>query len=271
MFTTVSKTPNPGHIPEKTTTPVTYTVVVSVSANTSTSVMVTSLSDNLYGIITTTGHNGITATDCTVPQTIASGSSYTCHFTVAEVAGEPGQSITDTVCAIGTDGSGKPLKDSQGNSPPCGPAIVTIDDVLPTATLIKTVQSANCAQVQYQVQVVNTDLVDPLTLNALCDNTFGDLSAGHNSSPACSGAPKAVVSTTCAVPQTLQPGDGQPGGGTCPGGPGCDTYICTFVGLACVGDTDIVTGTLHDDEGDLVTPSGSATLTGVTVTGTHSP
>src|SRR5207245_283640 len=152
-------------------------------------------------------------------------------FTVAVAAGEAGSSITDTVCASGTDANGGAF----GSPASCGTAIVTVDDVKPTATLIKTVQSANCAQVQYQVQVVNTDPVEALTLNALCDDTFGDISAGHNSVPTCNAAPRAVIGTpTCAVPQTLLAGDGQPGG--------ADTYTCTFVGFACVGDTDTVTG-----------------------------
>jgi hypothetical protein len=258
----VTKTPTPTHITEGTPTDVTYAVQVTNDGS-SASVSITSLTDNLYGNITTTGHNGITSTTCgptpiTIPPDGQSGNPYSCSFTVTGVEGEAGQSITDTVCASGTDANGGTV------GPTCGTAIVTVDDVKPTATLIKTVQSANCAQVQYQVQVVNTDTVDVLTLNALCDDTFGDISAGHNSFPACNGAPKAVIGTpTCVVPQTLQPYDGVVGG--------TDTYTCTFVGLACVGDTDTVTATLHDDEGNPVTKSGSATLTNVTVTGTHNP
>ncbi len=254
---TVTKTPTPTHITEGTPTNVTYAVNVH-NDGTSASVTITSLTDSIYHNITTTGHDNITSTTCAVPTSpIAPGGNYPCSFTVAVPAHEPGQSITDQVCASGTDSNGGAI------GPTCATAIVTVDDVLPTATVIKSVQSANCAQVQYQVQVVNTDPVDTLMLNALCDDKFGDITVGTASTPACPAAPRAVVSTTCAVPQPLPPGDGQPGG--------TDTYTCTFVGLACVGDTDTVTATLHDDEGNPTTKSGSATLTGVTVTGTHNP
>jgi hypothetical protein len=256
----VTKTPNPTHITENTPTDVTYTVTVTNNGNQA-SVTITSLTDNLYGNITTTGHNGITSTTCgptpfTIPPDGQLGNPYSCSFTVSQVTADAG-SITDQVCASGTDSNG-------GTVPPvCATAIVTVDNALPTATVIKSVESARCALVTYKVRVVNTDQTDVLTLNALNDNVYGDITKDKNST-----TPNNLIDRTdCSVPRTLQVGDGQPGGTD------GDTYSCTFDAFACAGDTDTVTATVVDNEGTSPTtpPSGSATLTGVTVTGTHTP
>ncbi|MBK7219383.1 MAG: hypothetical protein IPH95_20570 [Candidatus Promineofilum sp.] len=71
----------------------------------------TSLTDNVFGNITTTGHNGITATTCAVPQTISQAGSYQCQFT-ATVNGAAGTVHTDIVTGSGTGFNGDPLSDN---------------------------------------------------------------------------------------------------------------------------------------------------------------
>jgi hypothetical protein len=251
----VTKSPNPSHIQENTPTDVVYTATVTNNGATN-SATVNSLIDSLYGDVTTTGHNGITATDCSVPQTIAPGASYPCTFTVHEGAHEPGDSIKDTVCASGTTSGDGPF----GSPGACGDAVVTIDDKQPTASVFKKVLGASCAEVQYQVQVVNTDSVDVETLTALSDSLYGDITQSQLST---TPNPK-VISTTCSVPQSLLIGDGQPGGTD------GDTYTCTFTARACNGDVDVVTVTVKDDEGHVITPAptGTVKVTGVTAGGT---
>ncbi|WP_374688050.1 hypothetical protein [Promineifilum sp.] len=70
-----------------------------------------SLTDNVFGNITTTGHNGITATTCAVPQTISQGGTYVCTFT-ATVNGAAGAVHTDIVTGAGTGFNGDPLSDN---------------------------------------------------------------------------------------------------------------------------------------------------------------
>jgi hypothetical protein len=94
-----------------------FTVEV-VNLSTLVDVDIDTLTDDIYGDITTTGHDGITATTCSVSQTlqaengVAGGvDTYTCSFT-ALVAGTPGDMHTDIVTAEGTDENGNPVKDS---------------------------------------------------------------------------------------------------------------------------------------------------------------
>ena len=98
-----------------------------------------------------------------------------CTFT-GMVSGEGGQSFTDKACVKGTDSNGNPVSG-------CDTASVTIQDVTPTAAVTKTVQGAACAVVRYGVTVENTDAVDPLTLSALNDDQFGDITKDKNSTP----------------------------------------------------------------------------------------
>ena len=71
----------------------------------------TSLTDNVFGNITTIGHNGITATTCAVPQTISQGGNYQCQFT-ATVNGPAGTVHTDVVTGSGTGFNGDPVSDN---------------------------------------------------------------------------------------------------------------------------------------------------------------
>ena len=61
----------------------TYQVVVTNTSSASSDPLdITSLTDDIYHDITTTGHDGITATTCAVPQNdIPQNGTYTCTFT----------------------------------------------------------------------------------------------------------------------------------------------------------------------------------------------
>jgi hypothetical protein len=171
------------------------------------------------------------------PTTIPPGGTSTCTFSHA-VTGNAGDTITDKACVTGTDSNGASIGTL------CDTASVSIRDVLPTAVVTKTVDKATCAQVKYNVKVENTDTAEALTLSALVDDPFGNIAA-----PAALGAN--VKSTTCVVPQTIA---------------ASDKYECSFEALVCsFPATDTVTGTLSDNDRNTITPSGQATVNGVTL------
>jgi hypothetical protein len=168
--------------------------------------------------------------------TLGPGASTDCTFT-RTVSGNAGDNITDKACVSGTDSNGGTV------TPVCDTATVSIADVKPTAAVTKTVDSVVCAVIRYKVKVENTDLVESLDLTALTDDKVGgngDITTVHDG----------VVATTCSVPQTIVVGG---------------KYECTFDANVCTfPDTDTVTGTLNDNDGNTITPSGSATVTSVT-------
>ena len=96
---------------------------LSVTNESSTSaVTINSLNDSIFGNVTAVAGR-ITATNCTVPRTIAAGGSTSCSFT-ATITGQPGFAETDVVTASGTDSAGNAVSDTDD-------AVVTITDLPP--------------------------------------------------------------------------------------------------------------------------------------------
>jgi hypothetical protein len=231
---TVTKTANPTSVLEPGGD-VTYTVSVHNNGTQAVqAVTITSLSDDVYGDLNGQG-------DCSVPQTIQPGGTYTCSF-VGAVSGNNGDTITDEVCASGHDAN----TPQNPVGPTCDTADVTITNVPSSATLVKTVDSAD---VTYRVVVTNTSGVDTLNLTRLCDDKFGDISTNATSSPACTAGSATLVSTTCPA---LPVNDIAANGGK---------VECTFVGRITSTNHDTVTGTLNDNDKNTLTPSDDATVT----------
>ncbi|WP_437870099.1 DUF7507 domain-containing protein [Sorangium sp. So ce363] len=225
----VVKTASPTSVSEPEGT-VTFTVsVTNTGTDPNNDVMLNSLVDTVYGDITTPGHDGITSTTCAVPQTLVSGVPYECTFT-ATVAGNVGAE-TDVVTASGEDENGNTVTGQDD-------ATVTITDVLP---LIEVQKSAapdqvpeSGADVTFTVSVTNQSAsTDPVTIDSLMDDTYGDLDGQGD----------------CEVPQIILPGA---------------TYTCSFTrfvsGSPGTSETDTVTATGSDDEGNSVSDSDSATV-----------
>lgn len=206
---------------------VTYSVAVTNNAQVS-DVTLDSLEDNLYGNITTTGHNGITATTCTLATIPAESNDpggqnpYTCQFTVTVGPGNTGQKITDIVTACGTDDFG------HSNLCDDDPADVTYVDVSTPPSLAKTASATQAVAVDvlYNVAVNNNSTVDTLTLSSLTDDKFGNIAVAGGS----------VISTTCVVPQAIAPSG---------------NYTCSFVGrITTTGlHTNTLDGAATDDDG----------------------
>jgi hypothetical protein len=199
-------------------------------------VTLTSLVDSIYGdldIDSSAPHDWVTSTcldDNDGPMSITPGGTYTCSFT-ANVTGNRGDSETNTVTASGVDDNDNDLSGKDD-------ATVTIDDVQPIISLVKTVNPIDVlepgAEVNFTVEVKNNSVsTDPVTIDSLTDNIHGNLNGQGN----------------CSIPQTILPGD---------------TYSCTFMapvtGNAGDSETDTATATGHDDEGNSATASDSATV-----------
>jgi hypothetical protein len=179
------------------------------------------LVDDVYGDL-----NGLGT--CSVPQVIAVGGTYACSFD-GEFTGNADATQTDTIVASAVDNEGNRTADNDD-------ATVTLTDVLPTILVDKAASVAtvpeNGAPVTFTVTVTNTS-VEPVTLTSLVDDVYGDL-AGLG---------------TCATPQVIAI---------------AGTYVCTFTqtvsGAAGTAHVDIVTGTAHDDDENIVTDDGTATV-----------
>jgi hypothetical protein len=240
----VEKTAVPDKVAE-TGGSVAYTVTVTNDSKVA-DLTLTKLSDDKYGVITQTHAAGggfleVTATTCSVPQTLAPQGIYTCSFTGTVPSGNTGDTLTDTVTACGSN---------IANPEKChtDTATVTYTDVLQAPTLTKAATVTACRiDVTYTVVVTNNPGSDPtpsaLSLTTLSDNVYGDITQAHLASPGISE----VVSTTCGVPQSIAPSG---------------NYMCSFVGriTSCdISETDEVTGGATA-EGASYTVKGSATV-----------
>jgi len=214
---------------------VTYSVTV-LNLSLAESLTLTSLSDSVFGNITTTGHDGITSTTCALGQVIASLGSYVCSFT-ATVSGDAGDVHTNIVTATASDG--------EGNNPSASDdATVTVTDVAPSITVVKEASPTSVSEpggsVTFSVQVTNNSVSsDPVTITSLSDSVHGNLDGQG----------------TCAVPQTIPAGN---------------SYSCSFTatvsGDAGDSETDVVTASGTDDDGNPVSDFDDATVTVTDVT-----
>jgi len=149
------------------------------------------LSDTPFGNLTTVG-GALTATTCSVPQTLAraglAGATYTCQFT-ATVTGAPGL-YTDTLIAVTSDDDGnvQPFSREQ---------VVTISNLLPTASFQVTVTPTSRPEVgglfTFVLTVTNRSAVEGVTVTAI-NSTLEQLASTAN------------VNRSCQLPQSLAPG-----------------------------------------------------------------
>ncbi len=156
---------------------------------------------------------------CAVPQTIPAGAWYECQFS-ALVSGSPGDSETDVVTVSGTDSDGA---DVEGQ----GSATVMIEDVLPTILVTAAadplvIRSGDL--VDFAIQVHNTS-VEPITVTSISDSIQGDLSS------------------ECALPASVADGD---------------FFECIVSHAINFDHTNIVSATVADDEGNVVSGSAEA-------------
>jgi uncharacterized repeat protein (TIGR01451 family) len=186
----VDKTATPALIPE---TGANVTFDVEVTNNGDVSVELTSLTDDVFGNLTT-----IPGSTCVLPQTLAPLANYSCSFT-QWLTGEPGAPHVDTVTAMAYDAQQNLAQDQDD-------AIVNFSDVLPQISVDKTADPTSVLEtggiVTFTVRVTNL-VAEELELTSLLDDMFGDLTV--------------IPGSTCSLPQILAP-TGELG----------DYYECTF-------------------------------------------
>lgn len=238
----VTKTASPVSVDEPGGS-VSYTVTVTnIGIDPNNPVTLNSLTDDIYGDITQV-QGAITATDCSVTQlipvddaNIGGIDTYTCSFT-ADVTGNAGDSETDTVTATGIDARNNPISGSDT-------ATVTISDLQPAITVVKLASPTEVFEpggpVSFSIKVTNNSAgSDPVTMNSLTDSIYGNLDGKGD----------------CAVPQVLAGNGG--------------SYSCSFTanvaGNYADTETDTVTASGTDDDGNPVSDSDSATVMVVNV------
>ena len=193
---------------------------VLVANVSSTPVELQSLVDDLYGDLNGRG-------SCSLPQTLnATNPIYFCAFQ-ERVSGRPGDTITDTIVATGTDGLPARNRLTAQDS-----ASVIIADVGSNIEVIKTARPESVTEpggtVEYKIAIQNTSPVDTVTINRIFD-TLAFIQFGNGLPPGCS------------VPQTLVPNQ---------------TYECIY-SLQIVGNsgntvTNVVEASGRDDDNRLV-------------------
>ena len=223
----ITKTPNPASRPEPGGD-FTYTLVVT---NTSTETLtITSLTDNVYGDLSTRG-------TCTtaIGTVMAPGGTYTCEFT-APFNGNAGASLTDVATVTAVNPNGVTVTDDDD-------AVVTITGVPPVIQVDKTAAPASRPEpggdFTYTVTVTNTSTFETVTITSLNDNVYGDLATRPGST--CG----ALIGTTLAPGATSAP---------------C-SFTAPFTGDAGDSLTDVVTATAVDDDGETATDTDDAVVT----------
>ncbi|HEV3362578.1 MAG TPA: LPXTG cell wall anchor domain-containing protein [Acidimicrobiia bacterium] len=223
----VIKTADPTSVPE-TGGPVTFTVRVKNPADAVEPIVLSELTDSVYGDLTDKG------CDLTPAVSLDIGKEYVCTFTQT-VKGDFPEVHKNTVTAAAED-------DEENRATDTDDADVALTDVIPSILVDKAALPATLPEpggnVTYAVAVTNTSL-ETVTLTQLVD----DLGRGPVS---------LAGKGTClqAQPVTIAPGA---------------TYSCTFTapvnGEARSVHTDTVTATAEDDEKNPVTDEDSATVT----------
>lgn len=179
----------------------------------------------------------VVSTNCTLPQILTPGDTYNCQF-VGNLIGDPASTspltVPNKVTVTGHDPSDRSVEGTASAS-------VQIADVPPTALLTKSLVDIKCAVVEYKVKVENTNLAqEDLVLTSLYDSGFGSITSVHDD----------VKATTCNIGTGIIVKYGP-----------ANAYECTFDGFFC-GRThaNTVTGTLNDNEGNVVNPTGNLTV-----------
>ncbi len=223
----VAKSANRGSVPEPGGD-VKYTA--SVHNTSPESIQLTALTDAVVGGGAPFAVTGVAGTTCALPQTIPSGASYSCDFTV-HVVGNAGAVVADTVKATAHDNEQHQIVGEASAS-------VAVTDVQPTITVTKVAATTSVpepgADVSYLVTVHNTS-VESVTISAVSDKIGGD-------------APFAVCASLIGV--VLAPN----GSASC-------RFTQAVAGDASDVVADTVTAVAHDDENNDVTGQGTESVT----------
>ena len=222
----------------------TFTFNVRVTNTSNEAVTITALTDDIYGNIATQGTcttavGRVLAADSdgTGPQL---GGVYTCSFD-GPFTGDAGDAQTDVVTATVQDDDGTPATDTDD-------AVVTLTDLPPTVLLDKTATPLTLPEpggtFTFQAVVTNTS-AEPVTITALSDSIYGNI------------ATQGTCTTAIGMILAADPD----GAGPLLGGQFTCTFPGVFNGAAGASQTDVITVTVADNEGNPTTDSDDAVVT----------
>ncbi len=235
---------------DKTATPLTrpepggdFTFNILVT-NTSTEVLtITSLTDDIYGDLTTRPGSSCNSAPGTVLQpSPGPDHTYACSFT-APFNGNAGDSQTDVVTVTATNPAGVTVTDTDD-------AVVSLIGDPPQIQIVKEATPLSRPEpggaFTYNLLITNPDTLEAITITTLTDNVYGDL--GNPANPN-------VTDNTCddLIGDVLAPSPGPGNTTTC-------SFTANFTGNGGDSLTDIVTVTGVDDDGDTATDSDDATV-----------
>ncbi len=246
----IDKTVSPGTLPEPGGT---FRFSVVVTNTTTEAVTITSLTDDVYGDLSSASNTGVANNTCvgavgTVlapdPPGPGLGGVFSCAFD-GEFTGGAGDTETDTATVVVADDDGNTATDSND-------AVVLLTDVLPVIDVLKTVVPGSLPEpggtFRFSVVVTNSGPEDVL-ITSLVDDVYGDLDSAANPD---------VDNNTCegavGTPLATDPD----GAGPEPAG----SFSCAFDGVFTgnAGDTerDTVTAEAVDDDGNTATADDDA-------------
>ncbi len=194
-------------------------------------VTITSLTDNVYGNVTTiAGGTCGNAIGTVLAASPGPGNTYSCRFT-GNFTGPSGATQTDTATVTGVDQANNPVSDTDD-------AIVTITPVPPSITTTKVPTPTSLPEpggtFTFNYSVTNTG-PEPVTVTSIVDNVYGDLNGKG----------------TCAIGAVLAANGG--------------TYRCSFTGNffgnAGASQVDTISTSAVDARGVVVTSMTMATVT----------
>ena len=203
-------------------------------------VRLNTLEDDIYGDLTAAPSPPLTFTNCSVPVTLAPSEVYTCIF-AGTFIGVAGEFQVDSILVIGEDDDGKAVRTVARAQVELTPAIV-----VPALTVVKTANPSSLPEpggsVTFTVDVINASPSGDITITALQDNPYGDITA---------------LPGDCATGAVLTPDPN-------------DVYSCSFtVDVQGAGGDeliDMVTATGSHSGGDTLTANDTATVTILPVT-----
>ncbi len=216
----MTKTANDNSIPETGQNVIFTFLVENIGVE---DVTLTSLMDDQFGDLDAQG-------DCSIPQTILIGGSYSCSIT-AFLSADDLASHTNVVTATAVDDDGTQATGSDNET-------VTFEDVLPDISIAKSADDNSIPENGQDVIftfVVTNHNSEPVTLTSLSDSVFGDLNGQGD----------------CSAPQTIAGNGG--------------TYSCSvakFIFGDFSGDdhNNVATAIAEDNDGNQDTAADAETV-----------
>ena len=241
----IIKTAAPTSVPE-TGDNVTFSFLITNTSVSTDPITLTALGDSVYGDLFDATNPAVTNSSCALldGNVLQPGASTSCSFDVfvSGTVASPHVNVVTVTAVDDDDGSQEATDDDD--------ATVTFTDTVPAISVLKTANPTSVpesgGEVIYTLLVEN-QTAEPVNLNSLVDDPFGDVTQ--------------LAVTTCDLDPApvLAGSDGVPGEGP-------DTYSCTFtVDLVQEnGDpthVNTVTASATDDEGNPATATDDETVT----------